>query len=74
MSVLTEQAELAPRTLFARVLVGIDSSEESREAARQGAAVAEGQGSVFERVAHQARSSVLIVREHMAAPRRGAGL
>jgi hypothetical protein len=35
MTVLTEQAKLAPQTLFSRVLVGV-SSEESSEAARQG--------------------------------------
>jgi len=43
MSVLTEHAKPAPRTLFSRVLVGIDSSEESREAALQATALAEGQ-------------------------------
>ncbi len=43
MTVLIEQTRLAPRTLFSRVLVGIDSSEESREAARQGAALVESQ-------------------------------
>ncbi|MBA2297424.1 MAG: universal stress protein [Actinobacteria bacterium] len=43
MSVLTVHAKLAPRTLFSPVLVGIDSSEESREAALQATALAEGQ-------------------------------
>ena len=43
MSVLTERAKLAPGSLFSRVLVGIDSSEESREAALQAAVLAEGQ-------------------------------
>ncbi len=43
MSVLTEQAKVAPQTVFSRVLVGVDSSEESGEAARQAAALAEGQ-------------------------------
>jgi nucleotide-binding universal stress UspA family protein len=43
MTVLTEQAEPAQQTLFSRILVGIDSSEESSEAARQAAALAEGQ-------------------------------
>ncbi len=43
MTVLTERAKLAPQTLFSRVLVGVDSSEESREAARQGAVLAHGQ-------------------------------
>jgi hypothetical protein len=38
MTVLTEQANLALQTLFGRVLVGVDSSEESSEAAWQGAA------------------------------------
>ena len=43
MTVLIEQTKLEPQTLFSRVLVGVDSSEESREAARQAAALAEGQ-------------------------------
>jgi len=43
MSMLIEQTKLAPQTLFSRVLVGVDSSEESREAARQGAALVESQ-------------------------------
>ena len=42
MTVLPEQTELEPRTLFSRVLVGVDSSEESSEAARQAAALAHG--------------------------------
>ena len=43
MSVLAEQAKREPLTRFSRVLVGVDSSEESGEVARQGAALAEGQ-------------------------------
>jgi nucleotide-binding universal stress UspA family protein len=40
---LIQQTKLEPQTVFSRVLVGVDSSEESREAARQAAALAEGQ-------------------------------
>jgi len=43
MSVLIEQTKLEPQTVFSRVLVGVDGSEESREAARQAAVLAEGQ-------------------------------
>jgi len=43
MSALIEQIKRQPQTLFSRVLVGVDSSEESLEAARQGAALAESQ-------------------------------
>jgi len=43
MSALIQQTKLAPQTVFSRVLVGVDRSEESREAARQAAALVEGQ-------------------------------
>jgi nucleotide-binding universal stress UspA family protein len=43
MSALIQQTKREPQTVFSRVLVGVDSSDESREAARQAAALAEGQ-------------------------------
>jgi len=43
MSVLIEQTKHEPQTVFSRVLVGADGSEGSREAARQGAALVEGE-------------------------------
>ncbi len=43
MSALVEHADIQPQTLFSRVLVGVDSSEQSREAARQAATLADGE-------------------------------
>lgn len=42
MSTLTERTKLESQTVFSRVLVGVDASEESREATRQAATLAEG--------------------------------
>ena len=48
MKTLTEARQNAPpRSIFNRVLVGIDGSEESREAARQGAILADGELTLF---------------------------
>ena len=43
MSATSQEKELAAQKVFSRVLVGIDGSEESREAARQAATVTDGE-------------------------------
>ena len=43
MKVITETTKTQRLSVFSRILVGIDASEESREAARQAAAIAEGE-------------------------------
>lgn len=43
MNVITETTKIQQLSAFSKILVGIDGSEESREAARQAAAIAEGE-------------------------------
>lgn len=43
MNTATQEKELVAQKVFSRVLVGVDGSEESREAARQAATLAEGE-------------------------------
>ena len=65
MSTLVQQAKLEPQTVFSRVLVGVDSSEESREAARQGAALAAGQLTLL---AAYDITAALVEGTHIRAP------